>query len=206
MNRPYTYQGLVLALVGESGAGKTTTTGILADRGFAPIALSKHLRDAAIAKYGAPTREQVQSLARNTQKTEGDDYYARVAVSDPAFASNQNIVIDGLRNKAELDYTLTQVKISGRRFYLVAMIAADQTRFARVVSRGRAGDPLEREKFDRDDARARGSAQDGFQQNSLLIDLANHRLMNTGDLDELHRSIDAAIALAEQSTKRDLGE
>lgn len=87
-----------------------------------------------------------------------------------------------------------------------AVIATDDARFARVVNRGRTGDPLEREKFDRDDARARGSARDGFQQNSLLIDLAEHSLMNTGDLDELHRSIDTIMTLAERSTKKELGK
>ena len=194
-------QGLVLALVGESGAGKTTTTAVLEEKGFAPIALSKHLREAARTLYGTPKREQVQSLARDTQKTKGDDYYAKVALSNPVFGSSKNIVIDGLRNKAELNYTLAEVKKSGRSFFLVAVIASDDTRFERVVNRGRTGDPLERAKFDRDDARARGSAEDGFQQNSLLIDMAEHRLMNTGDLNELHNCIDAAIALAVQSAK-----
>ncbi len=104
MNTQNSNPGIVLALVGESGAGKTTTTGILAEKGFAPIALAKHLRETAMAKYGVPAREEVQALARETQKTEGDDYYARAALSAPVFATSTDVVIDSLRNKAELDY------------------------------------------------------------------------------------------------------
>lgn len=196
--------GLVLALVGESGAGKTTTCGIIAEKGFAPIALAKHLRETAIAKYGTPKREEVQELARQTQETEGDDYYARVALSDPAFEA-RDVVIDGLRNLAELEYTVEAVKRSGRGFFLMAVLAPDDTRFSRVVNRARAGDPVDRARFDQDDARARGRAEDGFQQNGLLINLATHKLFNTGDLDALHTSIDEAIALARQTAAMETG-
>ncbi|MEP3279455.1 MAG: AAA family ATPase [Stappiaceae bacterium] len=191
--------GLVLALVGESGAGKTTTTAIIAEMGFAPIALSKHLREAAIARYGEPERAQVQELARETQAIEGDDYYARVALADPSFLQSNNVIVDGLRNMAELEYTTRAVADSGRKFFLVAVIASDETRFSRVVNRGRVGDPLLLEQFQEDDARARGSAVDGFQQNGILIEMAEHRLHNTGDIDTLHERIQETIVLARRS-------
>ncbi len=99
---------------------------------------------------------------------------------------------------------MAKVKASGRGFLLVAVIAPDDTRFSRVVNRGRAGDPLERERFDRDDARACSSLEDGFQQNGLLIELAEHRIMNTGDLEALHRSINDTVALARNTAKGQL--
>ena len=108
-----------------------------------------------------------------------------------------------MRQNPELDYTLSKVKASGRDFWLIAVIASDDTRFSRVVNRGRAGDPLEREKFDRDDARARGRPEDGFQQNALLIELATHRIMNIGDLGSLHRKIDDLINLTRTMAKDD---
>lgn len=198
MTESYNKNGLVLALVGESGAGKTTTTAIIADMGFAPIALAKHLRETAIEQYGKPERSQVQNLARETQALHGDDYYARIALSDPAFLQSKNVIIDGLRNTAELEYTTKAVADSGRKFFLVAVLASDEERFSRVVNRGRAGDPLLLERFQEDDARARGSAENGFQQNGILIEMAEHTLYNTGDMGTLHTRIRETIELARQ--------
>jgi dephospho-CoA kinase len=195
--------GVVLALVGESGAGKTTSTAIIADMGFAPIALAKRLRETAIARYGKPERAQVQNLARETQAIHGDDYYARVALSDPSFSQPGDVIIDGLRNVAELEYTTKAVADSGRNFFLVAVLASDEMRFSRVVNRGRAGDPLVRERFEEDDARARGSAEDGFQQNSILIEMAEHTLYNTGDMETLRARIREAVEI---SRRTDAGE
>lgn len=196
MDKSASNNGLVLALVGESGAGKTTTTGILQTMGFAPVALSKHLRDTAIAKFGVPTRSQVQNLARETQVIEGDDYYARVAVDDPAFHAPGNVVVDGLRNRAELDYVIEAARKSGRDFVLMAVVTSDDNRFSRVVNRGRAGDPLDRSKFDADDARARGSATSGFQQNGILIDMAEYRIENSAEMSDLTRNIEHAVDYA----------
>jgi len=190
--------GVVLALVGESGAGKTTTTAIIADMGFAPIALAKHLRETAIAKYCKPERSQVQNLARETQAIHGDDYYARVALSDQAFSQPGDVIIDGLRNVAELEYTTKAVADSDRKFLLIAVLASDDMRFSRVVNRGRAGDPLVRERFEEDDARARGSAQDGFQQNGILIEMAEHTIHNTGDMETLRASVRDAVKIAQR--------
>lgn len=203
MTEPDNGKGMVLALVGESGAGKTTTTAIIADMGFAPIALAKHLRETAIARYGKPERAQVQNLARETQAIHGDDYYARVALSDPSFSQSGDVIIDGLRNVAELDYTSKAVADSGRKFFLIAVLASDEMRFSRVVKRGRTGDPLLRERFEEDDARARGSAENGFQQNGILIEMAEHTLHNAGDMETLRARIHDAVEIARQT---DAGE
>ncbi len=191
--------GVVLALVGESGAGKTTSTAIIADMGFASIALAKHLRETAIAQYGKPERAQVQNLARETQAIHGDDYYARIALSDPSFSQPGDVIIDGLRNVAELEYTTKAVADSGRKFILIAVLASDEMRFSRVVNRGRVGDPLVRERFEEDDARARGSAKDGFQQNGILIEMAEQTLHNTGDVETLRARIREAVEIVRRS-------
>ena len=196
--------GLVLALVGESGAGKTTTTAIIEDMGFAPLALGKYLREMAIAEYGTPERVQVQKLARKMQAIHGDDYYARIALSDSSFLQTRNVIIDGLRNTAELKYTTQAVADTGRELFLVALMASDETRFSRVVGRGRAGDPLTRERFVEDDARASGSMEDGFQQNGILIDMAQHTIHNTGDMQTLRERIEQAVRIAHQSITKEI--
>ena len=76
-------------------------------------------------------------------------------------------------------------------------------RFSRVVTRGRAGDPIVRERFEEDDARARGDAKDGFQQNGILIEMAEHTLHNTGDMDSLRTRIREAVEIAHRA---DAGE
>ena len=60
-----------------------------------------------------------------------------------------------------------------------------------------------RERFEEDDARARGSAENGFQQNGILIEMAEHKLHNTGDMATLRARIRETVEIARRT---DAGE
>ena len=193
--------GLIIAVCGDSGAGKSTTTGLLRDEGFAPFSLSAFLRDEAEAAIDTPTREQVQSHGKDQQERHGNHYYAKVLIEKTDLMEQRRAVIDGLRNLDELAH-LHQVAVEkGLRLVLLALVLDTERRFERVQGRARVGDPTELERFRKDDLCANGG--DGvFQNNVALIEAANMRIENTGDLDTLRSNLRAVLERAGAASER----
>ena len=184
--------GLIVAICGESGAGKSTTTGILRDLGFGAYSLSGFLREEAEAVYGTPTRIQVQEHARSMQRDNGNAYYARKLMENTDLFDQDYAVVDGMRNPDEMALLRETAQARGVRLILLALILDQDRRFERVQGRGRTGDPGERAIFRRDDAWANGSEGD-FQNNQALISAADIRIQNTGDLARLHTEVKRLI-------------
>lgn len=183
---------LIIAICGDSGAGKSTTTGILCDEGFASYSLSGFLREEAEAAYDTPTRQQVQGHAKAMQAKHGNHYYADVLISKTDLLDQSRSVIDGMRNLDELDYLREAADKKGLRLMLLALVLDTESRFQRVQGRARAGDPGELERFRIDDQRSNGA--DGiFQNNSALIAAADMRVENTGDVDALRTKLRAVL-------------
>lgn len=184
--------GLIIAICGESGAGKSTTTGILKEAGFGAYSLSGFLREEAEAKYGTPTREQVQDHARRMQRDRGNAYYAQKLVDNTDLLDQDRAVVDGMRNLEEVALLRESASARGTTMVLLALILDQHQRFDRVQGRGRTGDPSDKALFFRDDARANGS-EGGFQNNLSLVAAADVRVENSGDVDALAVKVKALI-------------
>lgn len=186
---------LAIAICGESGAGKTTTTGILEDLGFQPCSVSGLLRLEAEAALSSPTRTQVQDYARMKQETEGRDYFARRLISETNPFAQPRTVIDGLRNMAELQTLRQEAERVGATFVLLAMLTPDATRFERVQGRARGGDPVSLEEFQAADQRASGldEGEQAAQQNNALIKSADARMTNEGSMADLKAGIETLL-------------
>lgn len=187
--------GLIVAVCGESGAGKSTTVGILEGEGFVAWSLSALLRAEAEAAVGRPTRAEVQAHGKAMQALHGNDYYARRLVAGLGSAPGADMVIDGLRNLDELACLRRWAAEVGGRLWLLALVLEAEARFARVTGRGRAGDPTVLEQFRADDARANGAAGD-FQNNRALIDAADWQIGNDGDQASLANRVRAILQRA----------
>lgn len=187
-------QKLMIALVGESGAGKSTSSAHLAGQDFQLITIAANLRKEATERFGVPNRDQVQQHAREVQAKEGNQIYAEKALTEVDDTLSGDVVLDGLRNSEELSYTKEFAAKVGYVFALIALRVPSETRFDRVVGRKRDGDPIKRDVFDLADHHALGKGREGFQQNGYLMDVADHVIENTGGLTGLRDKIDAIIA------------
>lgn len=177
-------EGLIIAICGESGAGKSTTTEILKSEGFVAYSLSGFLRAEAEAAIGTPTRIEVQQHGKSMQEAHGNDYYARLLDDNTDLFLQSRAVIDGMRNGDELAYLRQRAAAAGVTLKLLALVLDSESRFRRVTGRGRAGDPGEFAQFAADDARANGAEGD-FQNNQALIAMADWRIENTGEMADL---------------------
>lgn len=193
MNEEAGMQGsIIVALCGESGAGKTTTTGVLRGVGFRAFSLSGFLRDEAEAALDHPSRAAVQAHGKRLQQAHGDDYFARRLVAETDLIAPGDAVIDGMRNLDEVAFIRKAAQAAGASFVLLAVTLDAERRFARVQGRRRPGDPADFETFVIDDARANG-AEGAFQNNATLIAAADIRLVNDGDVATLSHNLRAAL-------------
>ena len=181
--------GIIVALVGESGAGKSTTGRLLAERGFHLVQISAKIRTLAAERWDQPSRRDIQMFAKEMQRRHGNDYFARLALDGSHLRGFDKVVIDGVRNLEERDYICGLAKTAAMHCVVVALVATAETRFERVLSRARPGDPVERSCFEVDDARALGTAADAFQQNGLLVEQADHTIVNTGERRDLEQAL-----------------
>jgi len=182
---------LIIGLAGESGAGKTTVTGLLGEMSFAAYSLSGVLRRLATEANPAATRNEIQAFAASYQATHGQDVFARHFIEETDAMDRPRAVIDGLRNMAELHHLRRAADEHGGRFVLLAVIADPRSRFERVVGRGRGGDPTSFERFAADDRRAFGNSPNAFQENGALIEAADLRIVNDGNLEALRTRLQA---------------
>lgn len=181
-------KGLIVAICGESGAGKSTTTGIVQDLGFRAYSLSGILRTEAEAAYGAPTRADIQSYGQSVQSQFGNDTFARRLVETTDLLDQPRAVVDGMRNRAEVARLREEAAARNIEIRLLALVLDAETRFARVQSRARSGDPTNPEAFRQDDERA-NDPNGKFQENRALIASADFRIENTGDIAKLRQAI-----------------
>lgn len=186
-------KALIIAICGESGAGKSTTTGLLSDAGFKAYSLSAILRHEAEAAHVKPARSEVQHHGKTMQTAHGNDYYARRLVETTDLMSSPRAVVDGMRNLDEVAFLRARAAQAGAEMRLLAMVASADLRFERVIGRARDGDPTAKEQFAADDARANG-AEGEFQNNRVLIEAADWRIENTGGVAEIWNLLQGLIA------------
>lgn len=190
---------VIIALCGESGAGKSTTADILRRHGFAAFSISGFLREEAIEHRAAATRSEIQNHARSAQQQHGNDYYARLLLTRTNILNEPRAVIDGLRNTDELATLRNGAAEHGATFKVLAVVLDPTERFRRVNDRGRGGDPTALDVFLANDARANG-ADGAFQNNRALIDDADWRVENTGDLQTLETRVLELISTVTRPT------
>ena len=183
-----TTQRLIIGVCGESGAGKTTSTSILKDAGFVPFSLSGFLRQEAETALDKPVRRQVQAHGQAMNERYGNAYYADVMIQNTDILQQTRAVVDGFRNKEELAFLRDKAAKHGTIVLLIAIILDPESRFVRVQGRARLGDPQQRAQFASDDERANGS-EGSYQNNQTLIDAADHRIENTGCVDDLRSNL-----------------
>lgn len=159
------------------GCGKDEFIRVCLEFGYQVTRMGDVVRNAA-AQKGLPFSDSsVGGMADDERKAHGSDIWARRTLP---FITSTKAVIDGLRSIEELKAFKEEF---GTSTILVSIISSPETRFERLVGRGRDDDIVSREEFEERDRRelAWGIAD--------VIDAADVRLENEGNLGDFRAAV-----------------
>ena len=173
---------MILGLTGKNGAGKGEVVAFLAETGYHTYSLSDSIRDAIKAKGLTVTREHLITMGNELRSTYGAGVLAdRIVRKLPLEA---NAVVDSIRNPFEVE-TLRQRD----DFFLLAIVADHNIRFARTVQRARENDPTTLEQFLDVEARETKLADPKVQQLDKTEALADVVIPNNETIEALRHRV-----------------
>ncbi len=177
---------VAIVLAGMPGSGKSVFSEIARDQGFEVYVMGDVIRGELIRRGMQATRENMAYMARELRRLYGEDIVARriteeiLARGTRGVSGCRYVVIDGSRSLAELEF----FKRNLPSVVLVAIHASPLTRYRRLVSRGREGDPRAWDEF---------AARDAFELSmglGNLIAMADIMVVNEDiDLEGFRRTV-----------------
>ncbi len=178
-----------LIFVGPSAAGKDTIIDrISAITGAEIISTSGQVR--RLAKESGlidPTRYDLQQFANSMRSQYGEDLFARLAVDECKSKKNKLLIVNGVRNPAEIDVFDEPI--------VIGVDATQETRFKRNIARQRHSDPMTWQDFLVCDSQEQGT-MDGKsgQQNLQCLSRAEIIISNNSDsIDNLEYCVDLLV-------------
>ncbi len=142
------------------------------------------LRDILERIHIEESREHLQILSTSLRSLFGDDLMSKVIAKDVAQATDDIIIVEGIRRPSDVTYLS---ELPG--FHLVGITADMRTRYERITARSENPDDQNKtwETFQEEQAQeSEGKIQDILKEAEIIID-------NNGDLNTLHTQIDAII-------------
>lgn len=177
----------IIAFVGLAGAGKSTAAEYVTAKGHPKVYFGGVVLDAMIAAKIDTTQENQKIFREELRAREGKDFIARRIIAqlhDLINAGQYHIVADGL-------YSWTEYKAIKREFpgelTVIAIVAPKKLRHRRLLNRPVR--PLSQYEADQRDWTEIENLEKGGP-----IAIADHYIINDGDIEKLHRDIDAVLS------------
>jgi dCMP deaminase len=174
---------MIIGLTGNLCAGKGEVANYLKSLGFFSCSLSDVLREEADKLGMQKTRDNMIALGNKLRKEHGNGVLAQKIKK--ILPEDQNIVIDSIRNPEEVR-ELNQLP----GFILVGVDSLEETRFARMLTRNRPGDPKTIEDFRKINE---DLGVEYGQQVQNCMKMANCILVNNVPIDPLYRKTDKML-------------
>lgn len=177
---------MIFGLTGKNGSGKSIVAEFFKDKGYEFYSLSDMIREEIRKNNLEVTRENLIATGRRLREEGGPSALADKVRTH--FKASQNYIVDSIRNPAEVK---SLQKEPG--FQLIYVDVNQKTRFDRVVSRKREGDPLDFEKFVELENKELQSDNPAAQQLNQTIAMADIVITNNGTIDELYTKLEEIL-------------
>lgn len=179
---------IIVGITGTLGAGKGTIVDYLVrEKGFLHYSVREFITR-EIRKRGLPVnRNTMTEVANDLRAKHGPGYIAK-ELCQKALKSGKNSIIESLRAVGEVN-TLRRHK----NFYLLAVDASPEKRYARISGRRSETDHISYEQFLSDEEREFKSDDPARQNLSKCIELADYVFNNDGTREELHKQVDEVL-------------
>ena len=167
---------MLFCITGMPGSGKSIISETARSLGFKVIAMGDVIREEAKARGITKTPATLGRLMLKLRREEGNDVVAKrclVRIRDERLS-----LIEGVRSIDELMYFKKNNEVC-----LIAVHASPETRFKRLLKRGRPDDPKDIGTFRERDLRELNVGL------GSVIALANKVFVNEGTVEALQRSV-----------------
>lgn len=174
----------LIAFVGMPGSGKSEASNVAEKMSIPVINMGDIVREETAKQGLPPTDENIGGIGTMLRREEGMDAIAKRCIPRIRDLNSDVIVVDGTRNKEEVEYFKKQF---GDDFKLVAIHAPFEQRFERLKNRLRSDDSNSKEELKRRDEREKSWGL------AKLIQMADITIKNTGSLEEFHKEIEKLL-------------
>ena len=173
---------MLIGLTGRNASGKSTIVRWFAQKGLKTASCSDSIRVWLAEKNIEPTRDALIEGGRELRRQGGAGVLAEMLLQ---MLDGEDAVIDSIRTPGEVEALRERDD-----FILVEVRVNSDTRWERSQSRARAGDPLDRETFMKQE-KAESVAKDAAGQAlNATAELADLVILNDGTEDELSKDLE----------------
>jgi len=176
---------MIIGLTGPNASGKGEAGLYIKSKGYGYISLSDILREEAARSNIEPIRENLIRLGNDLRRKKGASFLALLAIEK--LDDSKNYIIDSIRNPAEVE-ELKELK----KFILIGVDAATETRFKRSLRRKRPGDAETLEEFIKKEEKENKTGAEN-QQLKKCLSMADTIIINDSTIEKLKEKIDEAI-------------
>lgn len=179
----------IIILIGPICAGKGQVADILqSEFHFDYLRFSALLESIMQERYGTVTRDNYRVIANELRATHGPAALAVLTVQQLEQKNFTNVVIDGARNPAEIEYL--KAYFPQDTVVSIAVNAPQQLRYERLIARKRESENLSFTEFKaKDDLELYGSGETHTQSVQACINMADATIDNIGTFAELHQKL-----------------
>ena len=168
---------MLVGLTGRNASGKSTVVEWFSDRGLSSVSCSDSIRAWLGEKRIETTRDNLIEGGRELRRKGGGGVLAEMLLE---ILGGEDAVVDSIRTPAEVE------ALRGRGdFTLIEVRANEESRWQRMTSRGRAGDPTEREAFLYQEAAEAKSEDEAGQALDATAAMADITIQNDGSMEDL---------------------
>jgi dephospho-CoA kinase len=127
----------VVATTGMPGSGKSLAVDVAREIGFEVVSMGDLVREETRERGLPPEPESFGKVASKVRDNEGPGAWAKPTAERVASLDAEGVLVDGLRNLEELEILREEL---GQHVPVVAVLASPETRYRRMMQRGRAED------------------------------------------------------------------
>ena len=174
------HAAMIIGVAGRNGAGKGEFVQFLETRSYTVLSLSDAIRKELADRGLEESRELMIETGQEMRRKAGPGALAQRLARQ--LLPDRNYAIDSIRHPVEVEILRQHAEATGHVFHLVWVDAELETRFERMVKRGRSGDPTTVSDLESLEGRERGSDDPNAQQLDAVEAEADFRLANDGSL------------------------
>ncbi|MEM2111677.1 MAG: AAA family ATPase [Candidatus Bathyarchaeia archaeon] len=169
----------VIGIAGMPGAGKNTIREIIQEFGFPIIVMGDEVRSEVKRRNLELTPSNLGKTMLQIRAEEGPEVLAKRCIPKVKALSFRVVAIDGLRSLDEVH----EFRKEFPNFRIIAVHASPETRFHRLLKRGRSDDPRDWEAFvERDERELSVGLGD-------VIATADYMVVNEGTKEQLKKEL-----------------